>query len=84
MDISRHPIPEAYREQAETRRQEMIEKVVENDDFLTEKYLMEEAINDDEVLAAMRSATLAGKIQPVLCGSSLKNKGVQMMLDRVS
>ncbi len=83
MDISHHPIPEAYREQAETRRQEMIEKVVENDDFLTEKYLMEEAINDDEIRAAMRSATLAGKIQPVLCGSSLKNKGVQTMLDRV-
>src|SRR5690349_21891391 len=81
--ISRHPIPEAYREQAETRRQEMIEKVVENDDYLTEKYLMEEAITDDEILAGMRSATLAGKIQPVLCGSSLKNKGVQTMLDRV-
>ncbi len=82
-DIKRHPIPEAYREQAETRRQEMVEKVVENDDFLTEKYLMEEAITTEEVLAAMRSATLAGKIQPVLCGSSLKNKGVQLMLDRV-
>lgn len=81
--ISRHPIPEAYREQAETRRQEMIEKVVENDDYLTEKYLMEEPITDDEILAAMRSATLASKIQPVLCGSSLKNKGVQTMLDRV-
>ncbi|MBI1279990.1 MAG: elongation factor G [Anaerolineaceae bacterium] len=83
MDISHHPIPEAYREQAETRRQEMIEKVVENDDFLTEKYLMEEPITDDEILAAMRSGTLANKIQPVLCGSSLKNKGVQTMLDRV-
>ncbi|MBL8116961.1 MAG: elongation factor G [Anaerolineae bacterium] len=82
-DIKRHPIPEAYREQAETRRQEMIEKVVENDDFLTEKYLMEEAITDDEMLAAMRAATIAGKIQPVLCGSALKNKGVQTMLDRV-
>jgi len=83
MNITRHPIPEAYREQAETRRQEMVEKVVENDDFLTEKYLMEEAITDDEILAGMRSATLSGKIQPVLCGSSLKNKGVQTMLDRV-
>jgi len=82
-DIKRHPIPEAYREQAETRRQEMVEKVVENDDFLTEKYLMEEAITTEEVVAAMRSATLSGKIQPVLCGSSLKNKGVQLMLDRV-
>jgi elongation factor G len=82
-DIIRHPIPEAYREQAETRRQEMIEKVVENDDFLTEKYLMEEQISDEEVKGAMRAATLAGKIQPVLCGSALKNKGVQTMLDHV-
>ncbi|MEZ4668317.1 MAG: elongation factor G [Anaerolineae bacterium] len=82
-DIIRHPIPEAYREQAETRRHEMIEKVVENDDFLTEKYLMEEPISDDEVIAAMRAATIAGKIHPVLCGSALKNKGVQLMLDRV-
>jgi len=82
-DIKRHDIPEAYREQAETRRQEMIEKVVENDDFLTEKYLMEEEITKDEMLGAMRAATIAGKIQPVLCGSALKNKGVQTMLDRV-
>ncbi len=82
-NIQYHDIPEAYREQAETRRQEMIEKVVENDDFLTEKYLMEEAITDDELLGAMRAATIAGKIQPVLCGSALKNKGVQTMLDRV-
>ncbi len=82
-DISRHPIPESYREQAETRRQEMIEKVVENDDFLTEKYLMEQEITNDELLAAMRAETIAGRIQPVLCGSALKNKGVQTMLDRV-
>jgi len=82
-DIKPVDIPEAYREQAETRRLEMIERVVENDDFLTEKYLMEEAITDDELLAAMRAATIAGKIQPVLCGSALKNKGVQTMLDRV-
>lgn len=82
-DISHHPIPEAYREQAETRRQEMIEKVVENDDFLTEKYLMGEEITNEELLAAMRVETIAGRIQPVLCGSALKNKGVQTMLDRV-
>jgi len=82
-DIKQFDIPEAYREQAETRRLKMIERVVENDDFLTEKYLMGEAITDDELLAAMRAATIAGKIQPVLCGSALKNKGVQTMLDRV-
>jgi elongation factor G len=81
--ITRSPIPEAYREQAETRRQEMIEKVVENDDYLTEKYLMEEEVTNEELLGAMRAATIAGKIQPVLCGSALKNKGVQLVLDMV-
>jgi elongation factor G len=81
--IERHPIPESHREQAETLRAELIEKTVENDDYLTEKYLMGEEITDDELLAALRAATIAGKVHPVLCGSSLKNKGVQMMLDRV-
>ncbi len=81
--IERHPIPESHREQAETRRQEMIEKIVESDDYLTEKYLMEEEITDEDLLGALRAATIANKIQPVLCGSALKNKGVQMMLDRV-
>ncbi|MBL8161147.1 MAG: elongation factor G [Anaerolineae bacterium] len=81
--ITEHEIPEAYREQAETRRMEMVEKVVENDDFLTEKYLMGEEVTHDELLGAMRAATIAGKIHPVLCGSALKNKGVQTMLNRV-
>ncbi len=82
-DVQRHPIPESHREQAETMRAEMIEKIVENDDYLTEKYLMGEAIAPEELLPALRAATIAGKVQPVLCGSALKNKGVQMMLDKV-
>lgn len=81
--IERHPIPESHREQAETRRADMVEKIVESDDYLTEKYLMEEEITDDELMGALRAATIASKVQPVLCGSALKNKGVQMMLDRV-
>ncbi len=81
--IEHHPVPESHRELAETLRAELIDKVVENDDYLTEKYLMGETINDDEVLAGLRAATIASKIHPVLCGSSLKNKGVQMMLDKV-
>ncbi len=81
-DIQVHPIPESYRERAETMRAEMIEKVIENDDFLTEKYVMGEEINDEELLPALRAATLASKIQPVICGSALKNKGVQLMLDK--
>jgi elongation factor G len=82
-DIKRVAIPESLREEAETRRAEMIEKIVENDDFLTEKYLSGEAITDEELVAALRDATIAGKVQPVLCGSALKNKGVQLMLDKV-
>ncbi|RMG75849.1 MAG: elongation factor G [Chloroflexi bacterium] len=81
--IERHPIPESHREAAETERAEMIELIIENDEYLTEKYLMEEEITDEELMGALRAATIAGKIQPVLCGSALKNKGVQMMLDRV-
>ncbi len=82
-DISRVAIPENYREAAETMRAEMVDKIVESDEFLTEKYLMEEAITDEELLAALRASTIAGKVHPVLCGSALKNKGVQLMLDRV-
>jgi elongation factor G len=82
-DIQRHPVPESHREMAETMRQEMIEKIVENDEYRTEKYLMEEAISDEELLGALRAGTISGKIHPVICGSSLKNKGVQLMLDKV-
>ena len=81
--IERHPIPESHREQAETMRAEMIEKIVESDDYLTEKYLMEEEITDEELIGALRAATVSNRVQPVLCGSALKNKGVQMLLDRV-
>jgi elongation factor G len=79
--IERHPIPESHREEAETRRMEMIEKIVESDDFLTEKYLAEEEISNAELLGALRASTIAGKLHPVICGSALKNKGVQLMLD---
>ena len=81
--ITRHPIPESHREEAETRRAHMVEKIVENDDYLTEKFLMEEEITNDELLGALRAATIASKVHPVLCGSALRNKGVQLVLDRV-
>lgn len=76
-------IPAELAEEAQTRRALMVEKIVENDDYLTEKYLMGEEIGADELLGALRAATIANKIQAVICGSSLKNKGVQLMLDKV-
>jgi elongation factor G len=81
--IEIHPIPESHREEAETRRAEMVERIVESDEFLTEKYLMEEAINDEELLAALRAGVISNKLHPVLCGSALKNKGVQQLLDAI-
>jgi len=82
-DIKHVPIPADFMEIAKAERAEMVERIVESDEFLTEKYLMEEEITDDELLAALRDSTIKGKLQPVLCGSALKNKGVQLMLDRV-
>ena len=81
--IEHHPIPESHREEAETRRAEMVERIVESDEFLTEKYLMEEAISEDELFAALRAGVISNKLHPVLCGSALKNKGVQQLLDAI-
>ena len=82
-DIQRHPIPESHREMAETKREEMIEKIVESDEYLTMKFLEEEEITDEEILAALRAGTISGELHPILCGSALMNKGVQALLDMV-
>lgn len=81
--IERHPIPDDYLERAEAARNHMIEQIIEHDDYLTEKYLMEEEISEEEIRAGLRAATIHNRIQPVLCGSALKNKGVQLLLDAV-
>ncbi len=76
-------IPADMAEEVAAQREKMIEAIVEIDDDLTLRYLEGEAITADELIAALRRATLANKLVPVLCGSSLKNKGVQPMLDAV-
>jgi elongation factor G len=82
-DIKRVSIPDHYKDVAQKARTQMIEKIVEADEVLTEKYLMEEEITDAELKEALRLGTIANKLHPVLCGSALKNKGVQLMLDAV-
>ena len=76
-------IPESLRESAESWRHKMVEKIAETDDKLTEKYLDGKDISLDELRAALRKATLEYKLVPVFCGSALKNKGVQLILDGV-
>ena len=74
-------IPEEYKAKAQQLHDEMIEKIVETDDALLEKYFEGEEISLDELKKALRNATISRAIVPVLCGSSYKNKGVQMLLD---
>src|SRR5947208_5302576 len=76
-------IPAALREEAEHYREKMVESIAEQHDELLEKYLGGEALEIGELKAALREATIAQKITPVLCGSAFKNKGVQPLLDAV-
>ena len=68
---------------AEEWREKMVEAAAEANEDLMEKYLGGEALTEEEIVSALRTRTLAGEIQPVLCGSAFKNKGVQRMLDAV-
>ena len=77
------PVPDEYKEEAESRREEMIEQIAEIDDDIMEKFLGGEEISNEELKAALRRATLDLKAFPVFAGSAFKNKGVQMMLDGV-
>jgi elongation factor G len=77
------PIPADLVEAAAKHRDLLIERVAEQDESLTERYLEGEAISVEELKAALRHATIGGQLVPVLCGSALKNKGVQLLLDAV-
>lgn len=77
-------IPDDMKDQAQEYRDKMIERIAETDDALTEKFLEGQEISNDELVAALRRATIATKLFPVLTGSALKNKGVQPLLDAVN
>ncbi len=76
-------IPAALRDDAETYRALLIDTLSTYDDSITEKFLGEEEITAADLNRALREATIAGQLVPVLCGSAFKNKGVQPMLDAV-
>ncbi len=76
-------IPAEYQQQVEEYRTKLIETVAEHDDQLMEKYVAEQPISIEELKAAIRRATIALLITPVLCGASFRNKGVQQLLDAV-
>ncbi|MCB2306684.1 elongation factor G [Clostridium estertheticum] len=76
-------IPEDMKELAEEYRAAMVEAIAELDENLMMKYLDGEEISEEELKAALRKGVLNNEIVPVICGSSYKNKGVQMMIDAV-
>jgi len=76
-------IPADLRDEAEAAREAMIEEISSQDEELMEKYLAGEELTIDEVKAGIRKATIGLHINPVLCGSAFKNKGVQTLLDAV-
>jgi elongation factor G len=76
-------VPEQLREQVETHRQRLVEKIAETDDDLLLRYIEGVEISNDELVAALRKATIAMKIYPVLCGSALRHRGIHPLLDAV-
>ena len=76
-------VPDDHEEAVREWRERLVEAVAENDDVVMEMYLEGQEPSVDELRAAIRRATIAGRLNPVLCGSAFKNKGVQPMLDAV-
>ncbi|OPX29006.1 MAG: translation elongation factor G [Candidatus Omnitrophica bacterium 4484_171] len=78
-------IPEEYKETADKYHHIMVEKAVELDDVLMEKYLeSEDSISKEELISAVRKGTISNNIVPLLCGSAFRNKGIQRLLDAVT
>lgn len=82
-DIEETDIPDAYKDKAEEYRQNLLEALAETDEFIMGKYLEGEAISPSELREAIRRATINLSINPVLCGSAYKNKGVQPLLNAI-
>ena len=76
-------IPDEYRDLVEEYRAKLVEACAEQEDELTEKFLLGEELTVEEIKRALRKATVSMKITPVLCGSSYRNKGVQHLLDAI-
>ncbi|HXW33767.1 MAG TPA: elongation factor G, partial [Acidimicrobiales bacterium] len=77
------PVPAELYDEAEAARHQLLDTLSTFDDEITEKYLGEETITSDDLRRALRRATIASQVVPVLCGSAFKNKGVQPLLDGV-
>ena len=83
LDIRIEPIPDDMQELAQKYHDELIEAVAEQDEALMEKFFNGEELTQEEIKTAIRKATIANEMVPVCCGTSYRNKGVQMLLDSI-
>ena len=81
--IQESDIPAEYLEQAQQYRSEMVEAAAEANEELMEKFFEEGDLSHDDILSGIRQRTIAGTMTPVLCGTSYRNKGVQLLLDAI-
>ena len=82
-NVQEIPIPENLKAEAEEKRAQLVEKIAEQDEGLTAKFLEGEKIKLEDLRRVLRKAVITNALIPVFCGSALKNKGVQLMLDAV-
>ncbi|HEU5423192.1 MAG TPA: elongation factor G, partial [Nitrolancea sp.] len=82
-NIEQVEIPAEMLDEATMRRHELVELIAETSEDLMMRYLEDEELSESELQAGLRAATIAGELVPVLCGTALKNKGVQLMLDAI-
>ncbi len=83
MTFNYTPVPEELLSTAQKWREKMISAAAEATETLMDKYLETGELSEEEIIAGLRARTVAGEIQPMLCGSAFKNKGVQRMLDAI-
>ncbi len=82
-DFVEEEIPEAYRAEVASYREQIMEAIADVDDRLMEKYIAGAEVSEQELTAALRKGTIALKFVPILCGAAFKNKGVQQLLDAI-
>ncbi|MHC4849576.1 MAG: elongation factor G, partial [Planctomycetota bacterium] len=75
------PIPETMADDVETARTALIEAVAEREEALLEKYLAGEEIAEEDIRRVLRAGVIANEVQPVFCGSALRDKGIQRICD---
>ncbi len=83
LQVTEHPVPAEYADIVEAAHSQLVETVSENDDELMEAFLEGREISNEALVQGIRRATIANRLTPVLCGSALKDKGVQTLLDAV-